>query len=180
MLHNFFDIEPEISSKNVYIAPNATLISRVRVHQDASIWFGAVLRGDAEWIEIGVGSNVQDNAVLHTDPGFPLIVGPNVTVGHLAMLHGCIIGEGSLIGMGATIMNGCRIGRNCLIGARALLTENKLIPDGSVVHGTPGKIVGEVTPEHLTMLSATSRSYRERARSYLEWTARASTLSATD
>ncbi len=172
MIHNFFGIAPEISPKDVYIAPNATLISRVRVLENASIWFGAVLRGDSEWIEIGIGSNIQDNAVLHTDPGFPLIVGPNVTVGHLAMLHGCIVGEGSMIGMGSTIMNGCRIGRNCLIGARTLLTEMKNIPDGSVVHGSPGKIVGNVTPAQLTMLAETARSYQIRASAYLAWTNR--------
>jgi carbonic anhydrase/acetyltransferase-like protein (isoleucine patch superfamily) len=168
MIYKLAGFSPEISTQEVYIAADARLIAKVRIKDNASIWFGAVLRGDAEWIEIGNGSNIQDNSVLHTDPGYPLLVGENVTVGHLTILHGCSIGDGSLIGMGSTIMNGCRIGRDCLIGARTLLTEGKEIPDRSIVRGSPGKIVGEVSAEHLEMLARVSKSYQERARFYLE------------
>lgn len=158
--------EPEIAP-GCFIAPNASIIGRVRVMPRASIWFGAVLRGDAELIAIGNGSNVQDNSVLHTDPGFPLTLEENVTIGHLAIVHGCTIGAGSLIGMGATIMNGATIGKNCLIGARTLITEGKDIPDNSVVRGSPGKIVGEISDAHLLMIAATAQSYRDRAQRYL-------------
>jgi carbonic anhydrase/acetyltransferase-like protein (isoleucine patch superfamily) len=137
----------ETADERYWVAPNATLIGKVRLERDASVWFGAVLRGDNELITVGEGSNVQEHCVLHTDPGFPLVIGPHVTVGHMAMLHGCEIGEGSLIGIGAVILNGARIGRNCLIGAKALIAEGKEIPDNSLVMGMPGKIKGEVRPE---------------------------------
>lgn len=135
---------PEAEDGEYWIAPTAVLIGKVQLETDASVWWGAVLRGDNEPIVVGRGSNIQDGTVCHTDPGTPLLIGPNVTVGHMAMLHGCVIGEGSLIGIGAVILNGARIGRNCLIAARALVGENKEIPDNSVVMGTPGKVVGEV------------------------------------
>ncbi|MDB5367979.1 MAG: hypothetical protein JWM77_3906 [Rhodospirillales bacterium] len=151
---------------SAYVAPSATLIGRVQLAARASVWFGAVLRGDEDTIFIGEGSNVQDNCVLHTDQGFPMTVGDGVTIGHLAILHGCIIGAGSLIGMGSTLMNGVRIGRNCLIGARTLLTEGKEIPDNAVVRGSPGKIVGEVTETQIAMMQAGALSYRERAAQY--------------
>jgi carbonic anhydrase/acetyltransferase-like protein (isoleucine patch superfamily) len=118
-----------------WTAPNATLIGRIILRRNASVWFNAVLRGDNEPIEIGENSNIQDGAVLHTDMGSPLIIGENVTVGHLAMLHGCTIGEGSLIGIGAVVLNGAKIGKGCLIGAKALIGEGKEIPDGSLVLG---------------------------------------------
>ena len=136
------NVEPELPDDgDFWIAPDANVIGRVRILSGASVWFGATLRGDNEWIELGVGSNIQENAVLHTDMGFPLTIGSNVTVGHKAMLHGCRIGDGSLIGMGATVLNGATIGRGCLIGAGALITEGKDIPDGSLVMGAPGKVV---------------------------------------
>lgn len=142
-----------------WIAPNATVIGRVTLCSQASVWWGAVLRGDNERITIGRGSNVQDNAVLHTDMGFPLEVGPYVTIGHQAMLHGCSIGENSLIGIGAVILNGARIGRNCLIGAMAFIGEGKVIPDNSLVKGIPGKIVGEVTEEQAARMRAGTDAY---------------------
>jgi carbonic anhydrase/acetyltransferase-like protein (isoleucine patch superfamily) len=149
----------ETEDESYWIAPNATVIGKVTLCRDASIWWGAVLRGDNERITVGPGSNVQDNAVLHTDMGFPLEIGAHVTVGHQAMLHGCIIGENSLIGIGAVILNGARIGRNCLIGAMAFVGEGKVIPDNSVVKGIPGKVVAEVTPEQLTRMRDGTESY---------------------
>jgi carbonic anhydrase/acetyltransferase-like protein (isoleucine patch superfamily) len=127
--------------------------------KNSSIWFGAVARGDNDPIEIGENSNVQDNSVLHTDIGQPLIIGDNVTIGHMVMLHGCTIGDGSLIGIGAIVLNGARIGRGCLIGAGALITEGKVIPDHSVVMGAPGKVVREVTPEQASSLAAGAMHY---------------------
>ena len=129
---------PQITDTG-FVAPNATLIGRVRVSAHASIWFGAVLRGDNEWIEIGARSNVQDNAVLHTDWGYPLVIGEGCTIGHLACLHGCTIGDNSLIGMGATVLNGARIGRDCMIGAKALVPQGMEVPDGSMVLGVPAR-----------------------------------------
>jgi carbonic anhydrase/acetyltransferase-like protein (isoleucine patch superfamily) len=130
-----------------WIAPTAVLIGRVKLEKNASVWWNAVVRGDNELITIGENSNVQDGCVLHTDPGFPLTIGKNVVVGHLVMLHGCTIDDGSLIGIGSVILNGARIGKNCLIGAKALIGEGKQIPDNSVVLGAPGKVVRHVTPE---------------------------------
>jgi carbonic anhydrase/acetyltransferase-like protein (isoleucine patch superfamily) len=124
-----------------WIAPNAVVVGNVILKKNASVWFGAVLRGDNEAIEVGENSNVQDNSVLHTDMGSPLIIGANVTVGHQVMLHGCTIGEGSLIGIGSVILNGAKIGRQCIIGANSLITEGKEIPDRSMVMGSPGKVV---------------------------------------
>ena len=126
---------------DTWVAPDANLIGKVVLEEGASVWFGATLRGDNEEIRVGAGSNIQENSVLHTDMGYPLVIGANCTIGHRAMLHGCIIGEGSLIGMGATILNGAKIGKGCLIGACALITEGKEIPDGSLVMGAPGKVV---------------------------------------
>ncbi len=128
-----------------WIAPTAAVIGRVRLERDASVWWGAVLRGDHELITVGAGSNIQDGAVLHTDDGFPLTIGRDVTVGHLAMLHGCTIGDGSLVGIASVILNGVRIGRNCLIGAKALIPEGREIPDNAVVLGAPGKVVRSVS-----------------------------------
>lgn len=149
----------ETESEEFWIAPNAIVIGKVRLGTDASVWWGAVLRGDNELITVGRGSNVQDGCVCHTDPGFPLTIGPNVTVGHQAMLHGCTIGEGCLIGIGAVVLNGARIGRNCLIGAKALIPEGKEIPDNSLVMGIPGKIVGEVRPEQIERIHAGTAKY---------------------
>ncbi|WP_212523188.1 gamma carbonic anhydrase family protein [Actibacterium sp. MT2.3-13A] len=144
-----------------WIAPDANLIGRVIIEENASVWFGATLRGDNEPITIGAGSNVQENCVMHTDMGFPLTVGKNCTIGHKAMLHGCTIGDESLIGMGATILNGARIGRNCLIGAGALVTEGKEIPDGSLVMGAPGKVVRQLDEKAIAGLRASALHYQQ-------------------
>ena len=161
-LYALGDAVPEIDG-DAWIAPGAQVMGRVRLLAGASVWFGAVLRGDNEWIEVGEGTNIQENCVLHTDMGFPLTLGAGVTVGHKAMLHGCTVGENSLIGMGATVLNGARIGRNCLIGAGALVTEGKVIPDNSLVMGAPGKVVRELDARAEQMLRASAESYRQNA-----------------
>ena len=130
-----------------FIAPNAVLIGDVTLHENASVWFSCVLRGDADRIVIGAGSNIQDGTVIHADPGFATTVGENVTVGHNAMLHGCTIGDGSLVGIGAVVLNGARIGRGCLIGANALVTEGMEIPDGSLVLGSPGRVKSQLSAQ---------------------------------
>ncbi len=133
---------PEMpASKEFWIAASADLIGKVRLLPMTSVWFGAVLRGDNEWIEVGEGSNIQDRCVLHTDIGASLTIGRNCTIGHGAILHGCTVGDGSLIGMGATVLNHAQIGKHCLIGANALIPEGKVIPDGSLVIGAPGKVI---------------------------------------
>ncbi|HEV2364053.1 MAG TPA: gamma carbonic anhydrase family protein [Caulobacteraceae bacterium] len=142
-----------------WIAPNAIVLGRVILKKNASVWFGAVLRGDNEPIVIGENSNVQDNAVMHTDLGVPLEIGADVTIGHMAMLHSCRVGDGSLIGIGAVVLTGAVIGRNCIIGARALITEGKEIPDHSVVMGAPGKVVRQVGEADLAAMRAGSANY---------------------
>jgi len=151
-----------------WVAPTAAVIGKVRLDEGASVWFGAVLRGDNELIHIGPDSNVQDGAVLHTDPGSPLTLGRGVTVGHQAMLHGCEIGDGSLIGIHAVVLNGARIGRNCLVGANALVTENAVIPDGSLVLGSPAKVVRALSEAQQAQLAANAQVYVANARRYLE------------
>ncbi|WP_421684037.1 gamma carbonic anhydrase family protein [Stutzerimonas urumqiensis] len=149
-----------------WAAPNATLVGKVRLDAGASVWFGAVLRGDNELIHIGPNSNVQDAAVMHTDMGHPLTLGTGVTVGHHAMLHGCMVGDYSLIGINAVVLNGAKIGRYCIIGANALIPEGKEIPDGSLVMGSPGKVVRELTPEQRKMLEASAAHYVHNAQRY--------------
>ncbi|WP_416637470.1 gamma carbonic anhydrase family protein [Pseudomonas sp. OHS18] len=149
-----------------WIAPNATVIGNVRLDEGASVWFGAVLRGDNELIHIGENSNVQDGAVLHTDPGSPLTLGTGVTVGHNAMLHGCTVGDYSLVGINAVVLNGARIGKHCIIGANALIAEGKEIPDGSLVVGSPGKVVRELTEQQKKMLEAGAAHYVQNAKRY--------------
>ena len=162
MIYSLDGITPEIHP-DAWIAPDANIIGRVVVGAGASVWFGATLRGDNEEIRIGAGSNVQENCVLHTDMGYPLVIGPDCTIGHKAMLHGCTIGAGSLIGMGATILNGARIGRGCLIGACALVTEGKEIPDGSLAMGSPGKVVRPLDDEARARLLKSAAGYRANA-----------------
>ena len=160
-------VEPELAgAEDCWIAPTATVIGRVILRKDASVWFGAVIRGDNEPIEVGEGSNVQDGCVLHTDPGYPLTIGRGCTIGHMVMLHGCTIGDGSLIGIGATVLNGAKIGRNCLIGAHSLIPEGKEISDGSLVMGAPGRIVRELSAEQTEGLREPATHYVERWRSY--------------
>ena len=149
-----------------WIAPNAVAIGDVILKRNASVWWGAVLRGDNEPITIGENSNIQDGSVLHTDPGFPLLIGRNVTVGHMVMLHGCTIGDGTLVGIGSVIMNGAKIGKNCLIGARALITEGKEIPDNSMVMGAPGKVIRELTPEQIAGMQQGADRYVENWKRY--------------
>jgi carbonic anhydrase/acetyltransferase-like protein (isoleucine patch superfamily) len=142
-----------------WIAPTAVVIGKVKLGRNASVWWGAVLRGDNDPITIGEGSNIQDGCVLHADPGYPLTIGKDVTVGHMAMLHGCVIGANSLIGIGAVILNGARIGANCLIGAKALVPEGKEIPDNSLVMGAPGRIKSEVGEEHVARIRHAAEHY---------------------
>jgi carbonic anhydrase/acetyltransferase-like protein (isoleucine patch superfamily) len=142
-----------------WIAPSAVVIGNVRLENNASVWWQAVLRGDNDLITVGENSNVQDGCVLHTDPGYPLTIGRNVTVGHLAMLHGCTIGDNSLIGIGAVILNGAVIGENCLIGAKALVPEGKRIPANSLVMGAPGKVVRELEARHVARLREAADHY---------------------
>jgi carbonic anhydrase/acetyltransferase-like protein (isoleucine patch superfamily) len=158
-----------------WIAPTAVLIGQVRLKRDASIWFGAVLRADDESIEIGERSNVQDNCVFHVDPGYPLTLGDDCTIGHQAMLHGCTIGSNTLIGMCATVLNGARIGRNCLIGANSLIPENKVIPDNSLVMGAPGRVVRELDEAGIRSLTQAAALYVARWRRYAGGLAQART-----
>lgn len=153
-------VVPELPAEGAYwIAPTACVIGKVKMERFASVWFGAVIRGDNELITIGENSNIQDGVVMHTDPGLPLTVGKGCTIGHKAILHGCSIGDNSLVGMGAVILNRARIGRNCLIGANALITEGKVIPDNSLVMGQPGKIAGELNEEAIARLGTSAETY---------------------
>lgn len=149
-----------------WIAPNAIVLGLVRLETAASIWFNAVLRGDNELITIGENSNVQDGCVLHTDMGYPLTIGANCTVGHMAMLHGCTIGENTLIGIGSTILNGTTVGRNCIIGAHTLLAEGKVIPDNSLVMGSPGRVIRAVSDEQALHIASLAEHYVENWQRY--------------
>ena len=164
-LYALDDVTPALDADS-WAAPDAVLIGRVVLEAGASVWFGAVLRGDNEEIRVGQGANVQDHCVLHTDIGFALSIGADCTIGHKAMLHGCTIGDESLIGMGATVLNGAVIGRNCLIGAGALITEGKEIPDGSLVMGAPGKVVRRLDAQGIEGLRASARGYQANMRRY--------------
>jgi carbonic anhydrase/acetyltransferase-like protein (isoleucine patch superfamily) len=155
-------VAPEIAD-GVWIADSAIVVGRVRLRPGASIWFGAVIRGDNELIEVGEGSNVQDGAVLHTDPGLPLMIGRDCTIGHQAILHGCTIGDETLIGMGATVLNGARIGAFCLVGAKALVTENRAFEDGQLIVGAPAKAVRALDSEARRGLAASAERYRANA-----------------
>jgi carbonic anhydrase/acetyltransferase-like protein (isoleucine patch superfamily) len=153
-------VAPEVPADGQYwVAPNAVLIGRVRLLRNASVWFGAVLRGDNDWITIGENSNVQDLSVIHTDPGQPVTIGSNVTVGHRVILHSTNVGDGSLIGMGSTLLNRSRIGNNCLVGANSLVTEGKEFPDGSMIMGAPAKIVRPLKDMELAGLKMSSAGY---------------------
>ncbi|WP_306150870.1 gamma carbonic anhydrase family protein [Roseovarius sp. MMSF_3281] len=156
---------PKIA-RDTWIAPDANLIGKVVIEEAASVWFGSTLRGDNEEIVIGAGTNVQENTVMHTDMGYPLVIGAGCTIGHKAMLHGCTLGENTLIGMGATVLNGAKIGKNCLIGAGALVTEGKEIPDGSLVMGAPGKVVRELDEKAIAGLRASALHYQENMRRF--------------
>lgn len=162
MIYELDGIAPEIDP-DAWVAPGAHVMGRVRLAAGVGIWFGAALRGDNEWIDVGEATNIQENCVLHTDMGYPLVIGANCTIGHKAMLHGCTIGAGSLIGMGATVLNGAKIGKGCLIGACALITEGKEIPDGSLVMGSPGKVVRVLDDAARARLLKSAEGYRANA-----------------
>lgn len=157
-IHSLDGVMPELADA-CWIAGSADVIGRVRLAHNASVWFGAVLRGDNELILVGEGSNVQDGCVLHTDMGAPLTIGRNCTIGHRAILHGCSIGDNSLVGMGAAILNHAVIGKNCLIGANALIAEGKVIPDNSLVVGAPGKVVRPIDDEGVAALTRAAEGY---------------------
>jgi carbonic anhydrase/acetyltransferase-like protein (isoleucine patch superfamily) len=156
------DVSPHIAS-SAYVAPGATVLGNVTLEENSSVWFGATLRGDNENIRIGAASNVQDGAVLHTDPGFPMSVGANVSIGHQAMLHGCTVGDGSLIGIQSVVMNGAVIGKGCLIGAGAIITERKVFEDGCLIFGAPAKVVRVLTAEERENLLKVAQNYAQRA-----------------
>ena len=165
MIYALDGIAPELGA-GVWVAADANIIGKVVLEAGANIWFGAILRGDNEVIRVGCGSNIQENCVLHTDMGFPLMIGADCTIGHKAMLHGCTIGDGSLIGMGATVLNGAKIGKGCLIGAGALITEGKEIPDGSLVMGAPGKVVRMLDDAARARLLDSAAHYRANAQRF--------------
>jgi len=165
MIYTLNDRQVQLRGET-FIAPNATLIGAVTLEDQASVWFNVVIRADNDKIHIGAGSNIQDGSVLHVDPGFPLFIGRDVTVGHKVMLHGCTIGDGSLIGMNAVVLNGAKIGSGCLIGANALVTANMVVPDGAVVLGSPGKIVRSLDQEGRQQLLVTAQHYVENGRRY--------------
>ena len=166
----FYDLEDKKvkNSGENWSAPNSSIIGDVTLEKNTSIWFNVTLRGDVEKIFVGEGSNVQDGSVLHTDPGYPLIIGKDVTIGHLVMLHGCTIGANSLIGIGTVILNGAKIGKNCIIGANALITENKIIPDNSLVVGSPGKIVRKVSDEEAKSITENAIHYQKNWKKYIK------------
>ena len=166
MIYTLEDQQIELKGNGHFIAPNATLIGAVHLHQNVSIWFNAAIRADNHPIVIGANSNVQDGAVLHTDPGVPLTLGKGVTVGHMAMLHGCDIGDNCLVGIKAVVLNGAKIGDNCLIGANALVTEGKEIPTGSMVLGVPGKVLRELTDEEIEGLRQSAEHYVHNGQRY--------------
>ena len=160
--------KPDLPPQGGYwIAPDAAVIGKVTLSEAVSIWFGAVLRGDNEPISIGWGSNVQEQCVLHTDPGFPLVVGKNCTVGHGAVLHGCSIADGALIGMSATVLNGARVGRDCIVGAGALVTEGKSFPDGVLIVGSPGRVIRELRSDEIEASRKNAAHYQQAVSRYL-------------
>ena len=164
-LYKLGDVSPTVAA-SAYVAPGAHVIGNVVLAEGSSVWFGATLRGDNETIGIGSGSNVQDGAVLHTDPGFPLTLAANVSIGHQAMLHGCTVGDGSLIGIQAVVLNAAVIGRGCLVGAGAVITERKVFADGTLILGAPAKVVRDLTAEERENLLKIAANYVARAAHY--------------
>ena len=161
-----FEDRKVVCKGDYWIAPDAIVIGSVVLENNASVWFGCIVRADNDTVTIGENSQLQDGCVLHVDPGFPITIGRNVSVGHMAMLHGCTIGDGSLIGIKSVVLNGAKIGRNCLIGANALITEGKEIPDGSLVMGSPGKVVRELDQTARARLLASAANYQANARRF--------------
>src|SRR5438270_6291121 len=167
MIYELDGMRPEFpESERYWIAPTATLIGKVRLSTDASVWFGAVLRGDNEWIELGERSQIQDNATLHTDPGFPLTIGRDCVIGHNVILHGCSIAGNSLIGMGAVVLNGAKIGKNCLVGAGALVTEDKVFADNSLIVGSPARAVRTLDAKAVQAIADAADIYVRRWQRY--------------
>ncbi len=158
-------VAPQLAA-GAWVADSAQAIGNVQMAEHSSLWFGVVARGDSELLQLGPRCNVQDNSVLHADPGQPLVLGTGVSVGHQAMLHGCLVGDHSLIGIQAVVLNGARIGRNCLVGAGALVTEGKEFPDGSMILGSPAKAVRMLTPEQIDGLKRIAQHYVDNARRY--------------
>ncbi|MBS3649228.1 gamma carbonic anhydrase family protein [Pseudaminobacter sp. 19-2017] len=166
-LYSIDGIAPEFEDEaSNWVAPDATIIGNVRIGCDAGIWFGAVIRGDNERISIGAGTNVQEHVIMHTDPGFPLEIGEGCTIGHRAILHGCVIGENSLIGMGAIVLNGARIGKNCLVGAGALVTEGKVFEDNSLIVGSPAKVIRTLDESAAAGLRVSAEHYVANGRRF--------------
>ena len=165
MIYDFEKNIPEVHP-DAWVAPNATLIGKVKLEKNSSIWFNSVLRGDIELISIGENSNIQDGSVLHTDPGYKLKVGKGVTVGHMVMLHGCQISDDTLIGIGSIILNNAKIGKNCIIGANSLITENKIIPDNSLVVGSPGRVLRKVTEDEIKAIHENAKHYVDGSKKY--------------
>ncbi len=164
-IYQLDDDIPRIA-ETAWVADSAQVIGRVALEEGASVWFGAILRGDNEWISIGRGSNVQDGSVLHTDMGCPLTIGADVTIGHQVVLHGCTIGDGSLVGIQAVVLNNAKIGKNCLVGAGALVTEGKEFPDGSLIMGSPARVVRQLSPEQFERVKLGAVHYLENAARY--------------
>lgn len=162
-IYQLGDEVPRIAG-TAWVAESAQVIGRVQMGEDASVWYGAVLRGDNEWLTLGARVNVQDGSVLHSDPGFPLTLANDVSIGHMVMLHGCTVGEGSLVGIQAVVLNGAKIGKGCLVGAGSVVTEGKEFPDHSLILGAPAKVVREVTPEQVARLRMTAQHYVDKAR----------------
>jgi len=158
MLYQLGKLSPNIS-KSCFIAPNASVIGNVELGDNASIWFNVVIRADLAQVKIGKNSNIQDGCILHVDEDFPITIAQNVTIGHKAMLHGCSIDEGSLIGINAVVLNGAKIGKNCLVGANALVTENMVIPDGSLVLGSPAKVIKQLDEKSKVMIAEGAAHY---------------------
>jgi len=159
---------PVLEGVGHFVADNATVIGSVRLKNQSSVWFNCVLRGDNDWLEVGERSNVQDNCVLHTDPGIRLTIGNGVSVGHKAMLHGCTIGDNSLIGIGSILLNGSKIGRDCIVGANALVTENKEFPDGSLILGSPARVARQLSEEEIASIAGPADTYVSNARRFNE------------
>ena len=168
MIYTLGERSPEFEGSDHFVADNATVIGNVRLRDKASVWFNCVLRGDNDWLVVGERSNIQDGSILHTDDGIELVVGDGVTVGHKVMLHGCVIGDNSLIGIGSTILNGARIGANSIVGASSLVTENKSFPDGSLIMGSPARVVRELSDEEVGYIRLSAQVYVDNAKRFRE------------
>ena len=164
-IYQLGDLAPQLHA-SAWVADSAEVMGDVVMGEGSSVWFGCVVRGDSDTIRIGSGTNIQDNSTLHADPGKPLTIGDNVSVGHQVMLHGCTIGDGTLVGIGSVILNNARIGRNCIVGACSLVTEGKEFPDGSMIMGSPAKVVRPLTPEQIAGLQKTAQHYVDNAQRF--------------